>query len=183
MPLPEPIDDHLAARSRSLNDVPLRGEADYVLVWLQQTLRGHEHPAIEVALQIANARGLPVLVYHGLRPDYPHASQRLSRFIVGASAAMGRTLRERGIACRQLVQHNRDHGKGMVYRLAERAACVIVDDHPTFVARAQSDSFAAARHTATFAVDATRLVPHSRLSGKLGTTKAFRAAHTPQRDE
>lgn len=177
-------DSHLRARTRHLNNLPLREDgADYVLVWLQQSLRGHEHPAIETALEFANARGLPVLVYHGLRPDYPHASQRLSRFIVGASAVMGRTLRDRGIACRQLVQRDRKHGKGMVYRLAERALCVIVDDHPTFVARIQSDSFAASNHTATLAVDSTRLVPHSVLNGKLGATKAFRAAHTPKRDE
>ena len=184
MEIPELDDAHLTARTRALNDVPFRQDgADYVLVWLQQTLRGHQHPAIEVALRLANQRGLPVLVYHGLRPDYPHASQRISRFIVGASAAMGRTLQRRGIACRQLIQEHPDHGKGMVYRLASRAVCVIVDDHPTFVARAQSDSFAASGHTATLAVDATRLVPHSRLDGRLGTTKAFRAAHTPQRDE
>lgn len=180
----EIADNHLRARTRALNDVALRdGGADYVLVWLQQTLRGHQHPAIEVALALANARGLPVLVYHGLRPDYPYASQRLSRFIVGASATMGRTLTERGIACRQLVQRDREHGKGMVYRLAERALCVVADDHPTFVARAQSDSFAASNTCACLAVDATRLIPHSALGEKLGTTKAFRAAHSPKRAE
>ncbi|MEE4210351.1 MAG: hypothetical protein V2I43_13930 [Parvularcula sp.] len=184
MPLSEITNDQLQARMRRLNDTPLRSEgADYVLVWLQQTLRGHEHPAIEAALAVANARQLPVLVYHGLRRDYPYASSRFSRFILGASATMGRTLADRGIMCRQLIQQSADHGKGMVYRLAKRAACVIVDDHRTLVARAQSDSFAASKMCACFAVDATRLVPHACLNGKLSTTKAFRAAHSPQRDQ
>lgn len=166
-----------------LNTMPaIRGDAEYVLVWLQQTLRGHEHPAIEVALEIARQRGVSVLVYHGLRCDYPYASRRLSRFILGASRAMGLTLRERGIVCRQLVQTSSEHGKGMVYRLAEKALCVVIDDHPTFVARAQADRFAASEHTPTLAVDATRLVPHSQLGGPLHVTKNFRAAHTAKRE-
>ncbi len=125
------VADDLQARTRSLNEVELNTDADYVMVWLQQNIRGHEHPAIEVAIELANAIGVPVLVYHGMRYDYPYASNRLTRFLVGASHAMGQRLAERGVTCRQLVQRGRKHGKGMVYRLAERAACVIVDDHPS----------------------------------------------------
>ena len=173
----------LRARTRALNEVSLKSDADYVMVWLQQNIRGHEHPAIEVALELANAMQKPVLVYHGVRYDYPYASARLTRFLAGASRAMGERLHERGITCRQMLQRGREHGKGMVYRLAERATCVIVDDHPTFVANVQSASFAASKTCACLAVDSTRLIPHSRLQGKLGTTRTFRAAHSALRDE
>ena len=100
----------LSARSVGLNDQPLRREGEFVVVWLQQTLRGIDHPAIDVGACLANAGGVPVLVYHGLRCDYPYASARLSRFILGASAAMGRDLAQRGIQCVNLVQQCADHG-------------------------------------------------------------------------
>ena len=87
----------LALRAEALNNAPQRAGADYVLVWLQQSLRGDDHPVIDAASVLANRLGLPVLVYHGLRCDYPYASARLSRFILGASAAMGRSLRSRGL--------------------------------------------------------------------------------------
>ena len=93
------LNDELLGRTHSLNQRPLNSAGKYVLVWLQQTLRGEDNPAIDVGVQIANQLGLPVLVYHGLREDYPYASARLHSFILGASRAMAQTLATRGIAC------------------------------------------------------------------------------------
>lgn len=173
----------LAMRSVQLNPgVAMRDRARYVLVWLQQTLRGHDNPVIDAGVALGNRLGLPVLVYHGLRCDYPYASERLSRFIVGASAVMGRRLAARGIACAQLVQESPDHGKGMVYRLAADAAAVVVDEHFTFVPHTQPLSFADKAGVPVLAVDGTRLVPMRALPERVGTTIAFRKAHSERRD-
>jgi hypothetical protein len=72
-------------RCRPLNDQPFREHGRYILCWLQQALRSHDNPAIDAAIRLGNALGKPVLVYHGLREDYPFASARLHRFILGAS--------------------------------------------------------------------------------------------------
>ena len=172
-----------AQRAVVLNAAPLRPEARYVLCWLQQTLRGDDHPTIDAAVMLGNYLGLPVLVYHGLREDYPHASDRLHRFILGASRAMSQTLQDRDIACVQHVARAGRQERGLVYRLATDAAAVFVDEHATFVGAAQAQSFASRSDVATIAVDATRLVPFRALTGNLHTTKNFRAAHTPQRIE
>lgn len=177
------LSPELHHRSNALNDAPLREAADYVLVWLQQTLRGEDHPTIDAAALVANRLGLPLLVYHGLRCDYPYASARLSRFILGASAAMGRRLGARGIDCVQLPQTSRDHGKGMVYRLAAHAAAVFVDEHFTFVPLTQPNGIADKIGVALVAVDATRLVPVRALPERVGTTSAFRRAHSERRHE
>jgi len=171
------LGEELAMRSVALNAAPVQPMRDYVLVWLQQTLRGRDHPTIDAAAALGNALGLPVLVYHGVRCDYPYASARLTRFIVGASAAMAQTLRARGIQSAHFVQRTPEHGKGLVYRLAARAAAVFVDEHFTFVAQAQSASFAAKADIACFATDATRSVPVRALPDKVGTTAAFRRGH------
>jgi deoxyribodipyrimidine photo-lyase len=170
-----------AKRAVALNSAPLRRDARYVLCWLQQTLRGEDHPTIDAAVILGNSLGLPVLVYHGLREDYPHASDRLHRFILGASRATSQSLQKRGIACAQHVARAGHRERGLVYRLAAHAAAVFVDEHATFVGAAQAQSFASRSDVATIAVDATRLVPFRALTGKLHATKDFRAAHTPLR--
>ncbi len=183
-PVLDCLNAELTDRTVLLNDAPMRDGARYVLVWLQQTLRGHDNPVIDAGVAVGNRLGLPVLVHHGLREDYPHASDRLHRFILGASRAMGRTLRERGIACVQQVvrPETQEQARGLVYRLAENAACVVCDRHATFVGRWQAERFAAKADLAVAAVDGTRLVPHALLPSKgLGATKAFRAAHGAQR--
>ncbi len=180
---PTDLGAEFADRAVALNIAPVRAQARYVLCWLQQTLRGHDHPTIDAALTFGNRLGLPVIVYHGLRQDYPHASERLHRFILGASRAMAKTLQQRGIACVHYVERKEHYERGLVYRLAADAAAVFIDEHATFVGAAQANTFAARTDVATIAVDATRLVPFRALSGKLHATKNFRAAHTPLRAE
>ena len=184
MPLdPGDLGREFALRSTALNSAPVRSTGRYVLCWLQQTLRGHDHPTIDASVALGNRLGLPVLVYHGLRQDYPHASDRLHRFILGASRAMSQTLEARGIACVHYVERDGRHERGLVYRLAEDAAAVFVDEHATFVGAVQAKAFAGRAGVATIAVDATRLVPFRALPGGLHATKSFRAAHTPLRGD
>jgi len=176
------LNAELRSRAVSLNDHGLHLPADYVLVWLQQTLRGKDHPTIDAGVEVANSLGLSVLVYHGLGDDYPYASDRLHRFILGASREMSATLARRGITCVQHVVRPTVQVRGLVYKLAENAACVFVDRHATFVGKLQADRFAAKVSRAVFAVDATRLVPHDALPAGLEATRDFRAAHVPMRD-
>jgi deoxyribodipyrimidine photo-lyase len=178
------LGDELERRSIALNNNPLRESARFVLVWLQQTIRGHDHPAIDAGVTIANQLGLPVLVYHGIRADYPHASDRLHRFLLGASREMARQLAKRGIRSAHYLDRPGHHEKGLVYRMAANAALVVVDQHVTFVGRAQSESFAQKANIGVIATDATRLVPFKALPDKgLHATKAFRAVHSPMRVE
>ena len=163
------------------NDAPERPDARYVLVWTQQTLRSHDNPLLQAALQAGRRLSLPVLVYHGLRDDYPHASARLHRFILGASADMARGLGKQGIACVQHVARDGCRERGLVYRLAAQAALVFIDEHFTFVAKTQPLGFAARAGVATWLVDAARLVPTRALPSSLTTTREFRAAHSLRR--
>ncbi|WP_447406894.1 deoxyribodipyrimidine photo-lyase, partial [Clostridium perfringens] len=105
-----------APRVRAMNDREAPAKADYVLCWLQQALRAHDNPVIDAAVRLGNAMGLPVLVYHGLREDYPYASDRLHRFILGASRDLGKGCRQRGLACVHYVDRSEKREKGLVYR-------------------------------------------------------------------
>jgi len=168
-------------RVRALNDAPMR-EGAYVLCWLQQALRAYDNPVIDAAIRLGNALGLPVLVYHGLREDYPFASDRLHRFILGASRDVALGCAERGLACIQYVDRAAKREKGLVYRLAADAAAVVLEDQPAFVAQWQAERVAARAGVAVFAVNAACLVPPAALEQGVGTTSAFRRRHEKLRE-
>lgn len=183
-PLPAPLASWSdAPRVRALDRREIRPSARYVLCWLQQALRARDNPVIDAAILIGNALGLPVLVYHGIREDYPYASARLHRFLLGASRDLGTDCRQRGIACIQHIDRADAREKGLVYRLAAESAAVLVEDQPTFVARWQTERFAARTDRAVFAVNAACLVPPAVLDPAIGSTSAFRRAHQAVRDD
>ena len=176
------LPDDLAARIAPLNDRSVASRADYVLAWVQQSLRADDNPLLDAAIAMGRQLGLPVLVYHGLRMDYPHASDRLHRFILGASRDLQRGCEARGLACATYVETEDAREKGLVYRLAERAAVVLTDEHFVFVSAWQARSFAASCERAVWAVDASRLVPTRLLPDGLNSTPAFRKASGEHRE-
>ena len=171
-----------APRARPLNTCPVRTPARYVLCWLQQALRATDNPVIDAAVRLGEARRLPVLVYHGLREDYPFASDRLHRFILGASRDLERDCLARGVACVQFVDRAAKREKGLVYRLAADAAAVIVEDQPGFVAQWQAGRVAMKGDVAVIAVNAACVVPPLALDQGVKTTSAFRRRHQAARE-
>lgn len=174
---------HIAPHVRALNDNAVAPDARYVLCWLQQTLRATDNPVIDAAIDLGNALGLPVLVYHGLGEKYPHASDRLHHFVLHASRDLQRSVTARGLRCVTYVDHDKAHEKGLVYRLAADAAAVLTDDQPVFVARDQAVRVAARSEKAVFAIDSARLVPTQILPSGINTTPAFRKASGALRAE
>ncbi len=174
----DPIEwsEGIVDRIRALNDAAPGENAAYVLCWLQQTLRAADNPVIDAAIEMGNAAGLPVLVYHGLREDYPHASDRLHWFILGASRDLQRGCAARGLRCVTHVDRQGAREKGLVYRLAENALAVLTDDQPVFVARTQAARFAWRCKRPVYAVDSARLVPTLMLPEGINTTPGFRKA-------
>lgn len=172
-----------APRARGLNDRPVRLPASYVLCWLQQALRAADNPVIDAAVRLGEAWRLPVLVYHGVREDYPYASDRLHRFILGASRDLERDCAIRGLACVQFVDRAAKREKGLVYRLAGEAALVVAEDQPGFVAQWQTARVAAKADVAVIAVNAACVVPPLALDQGVRTTSAFRRRHQAARED
>lgn len=173
----------LELRTRRLTEYDVvREGSDYVLCWLMQALRAEENPVIDRALLLGNELGLPVVVLHALENRYPYASHRFHRFMLEASQELETGVEARGL---RFVRWVRKEGEGevdLVARLAERAAVVVVDDVPTFVTRAYADALAGRLEKSVLAVDACCSVPMNEFDTFIGTTKAFRAAHTKLRE-
>jgi deoxyribodipyrimidine photolyase len=170
-----------APRVRALNDRAVIAGRGYVLCWLQQALRARDNPVIDASVRLGNALALPVLVYHGVREDYPYASDRLHHFILGASRDLGTGCRERGIACVQHVDRDGHREKGLVHRLGANAAAIVLEDQPTFVARWQSDRVATRAAVPVYAVNAACMGPPAVLGDDIRGRSGFLRRHEPER--
>lgn len=173
----------LRPRTRALNQAAPRTGGRYVLCWLQQALRATDNPALDVAVSAANAQGLPCLVHVGIREDGPYASARLHHFAAGATATLEKALAKRGIACATHLNRPSHDDPDLIDRLSADAALVVTDDAPLPAAQVPADRLAARVDAPVRAVDAHRMVPLSLLRKGIRTTKGFRAAHKPLRDD
>ena len=84
-------------RIRELNGADERRDGRYVLYWMQQAQRVATNHALGLAIELANARGLPVVVAFGLMDDYPEANRRHYAFMLEGLAEVAAELWDRGI--------------------------------------------------------------------------------------
>jgi deoxyribodipyrimidine photo-lyase len=151
------------ARLRRLNDRPSRREGDYVLYWMQIFRRLERNHALDYALVCAEVLGKPLVVYEGLRLDYPWASRRLHRFILEGMEANAERAAKLGLNYWPFVETERGGGRGLLRRLSERACLVVTDDYPCFIVPGQSAALARKIDVPVMAVDSNSLVPVSLL--------------------
>jgi deoxyribodipyrimidine photo-lyase len=150
-------------RVRALNTRSLRENADYVLYWSQMNRRVLHNHALAYAVELANAQSLPVLYYEGLGCTYPYANDRLHTFLLEGVPDTAKDLKPLGIGHAFYLRKNPTESNDILYRLTARAAAVITDDYPTFVAARHNTSAPAKVDVPYFAVDSSCIVPMNRL--------------------
>jgi len=151
-----------SARRRWLRDGEPRAEGDYVLYWMQMYRRTSSNAALDEAIRTANRLELPLVVYEGLNPDYPGASDRHHRFLLGCARETAEALGERGIRYVFHLRRDRDDDRPAAAEMMAGAATVVVDDYPAFVLPGATE--AALAHTReagtpVLAVDDNGVVP------------------------
>jgi deoxyribodipyrimidine photo-lyase len=158
-----------------------RPGGDLVLYWMQSIHRARDNFGLDFAVEQANALRLPVLVYHGLRADYPWASDRLHTFILESARDLYRELGERGIQYAFYlerpgdVEARRTAGLGSpLVALARRAALVVTDYFPTFIVPRQIRALRAKVETPVVAVDSSTVVPMRYHQREYPTAAGFR---------
>src|SRR5579883_1907412 len=149
-------------RIRRLNSAQPRADADYVLYWSQMNRRVAGNHALAHAIDCANERDLPLLVYEGLTCTYKHANDRLHTFMLEAVPEMEKGVKRIGAGYLFYLRARRADANDVVYRLAERAACIMTDDYPTFIAARHNGCLPERIGIPYIAVDASCVVPMSR---------------------
>ncbi len=194
--VPDPLRLHLP-------DQRAPSSGDFVLYWMQSTFRAHHNFALDLAIAEADALGVPVLVYHGLRRDYPWASDRFHTFLLESVVDLQAAFADRGIQYSFWLdedpspgrdwQHPRVDARGAaaprpgrpkthLVTLAERAALVVTDYLPTFIHPGQLQGLRRRVATPVIAVDSATVVP-MRFHGKAHASAAgFRPVVTKALD-
>jgi deoxyribodipyrimidine photo-lyase len=181
-------------RLRRLNAAKARPNGEYVLYWMQAARRLDRNHALDYALRCAAELERPLVIYEGLRLDYPWASARLHRFVLEGMAVNAAAAGRLGLQYWPCVETPKAPARGLVHRLATRAALVVTDDFPCFVVPEQSAALAQRTTAPVFAVDANGLVPlaklgaptvaaahlRPRLHGALAEAWEHRAARRPR---
>ena len=111
------------SRIRPLNDAPENTGASYVLYWMGLSQRASFNPALEYAVDEANARKLPVLVCYGLAEGIPEANARHWNFLLEGIADVAAALEKRGIS----FVARREQPVQVALRYAADAAIVVCD--------------------------------------------------------
>lgn len=151
------------ARLRRLNDAPVSPAGDYVLYWTQLYRRLERNHALDYALKCSQELGKPLVVYEGLRIDYPWASRRLHRFVLEGMQASAVRAAALGLNYWPFVEREKAEGRGLLRAISQRAALVVTDDFPCFIVPAQTEALAVKARVPVFAVDSNSLVPLSLL--------------------
>ena len=156
---------HLLERTRVLQDGSAEGE--FVLYWMHHAVRGHENAALDAAVTAANALGLPVLVYQGLSPRLPFASDRHHTFILEGARDVARELEGRGIAYAFSLTRRLDDREPLA-ALAQRAALVVAEDFPAPPYPRWTRALTERIETPVWAVDTCCIVPMQSLGKAYG---------------
>ena len=152
----------MTERVRALNTAPVRPQAEYVLYWAQMNRRVSHNQALVYAMEQANELGLPLLVYEGLTCSYPYANDRLHTFVLEGVEDTAEALGSMGAGYCFYLRRRRSDANDVLYRLAARAALVVTDDYPTFIAATHNASVPDRIEVAYRVVDASCVVPMSR---------------------
>jgi deoxyribodipyrimidine photo-lyase len=98
-----------------------------IVYWMQRAERALDNPALDVAVEVANALGLPVLAYFSAISNFPHANLRHYVFLNQGLADIEEDLQQRQIGF--IVR--RPPNNSLQTLLAEvNAAMVIGDENP-----------------------------------------------------
>jgi deoxyribodipyrimidine photo-lyase len=161
-------------RIRRANDRPPNTKGKYVLYWAQMFRRLHSNHALDRALALAAEYQKPLVVYEGLKLNYPWASARHHTFILQGMRDNARAAKDLGLAYWPFVETPEDSGRRLVRHLAADAVCVVTDDYPAYIVPAQNRSLAANCAAPVILVDGNSVVPLSRLGAAVGAAAHLR---------
>lgn len=146
-------------RVRAVHDVPVRGDADYVVYWMTAFRRLDFNFALERAVDLARERDRPLVVLEALRTDYPWASDRFHRFVLDGMLDHDRRLEGSNVRYWPYVERTAGDGRGLLRAIAKRACAVVTDDFPCFFHPRMIEAAGRALDVRLEAVDSNGLYP------------------------
>lgn len=148
-------------RIRRLNQKPINEKGEYILYWMQANRRLASNHSLDYAVQLAHSQNKELVVYEGLRKDYPWNSKRIHKFILEGMIENQSEALRLGINFWSFVEDEQRHAKGLLRKIAEKASVIVTDDFPCFIIPEQSQKLADKIDCAMLAIDGNSIIPFS----------------------
>ena len=123
--------------------------------------RVDDNDALNFAIEQANERDLPLVVYEGLKYYYPWANDQIHTFILEGVAEKRAEFDRLGIRYLFYLQRNERDPRDIVARLANDAALLVTDDYPCFIIPEHNQRIIEQVQIPVFAVDSNGVIPLS----------------------
>ncbi len=175
-------------RLRTVNGAPVRHDGEYVLYWCQMSRRLTHNHSLDFAIERARELKKPLVIYEGLKLNYPWACARFHAFLLEGMQYNAAVSKQMHFNYWPFVETPEQAGRGLVRKLAAKACLVVTDDYPAFIVPAQTRALAAKVDAAVVAVDSNSVVPLSLLGKRVSAAAHLRPRihklfpeHWPQR--
>lgn len=152
----------ISERVQLLNDKSANNDGKYILYWMQMFKRTEYNHALNFAIEQANERNLPLVVYEGLKFYYPWASDRIHTFILEGVEEKRKEFEKRGIKYVFYLQKDENSPKDTVAKLAKDAVLLVTDDFPCFIIPDHNKAIVKKAEIPVYAVDSNGVIPMSR---------------------
>jgi deoxyribodipyrimidine photo-lyase len=166
--------DVAGMRIRHANDRAVRPAGAYVLYWMIAARRPWWNFALDRAVDYARALAKPLLIFEALECDYPWASDRLHRFIIGGMRANAQVFRDTPSTYVPYVEPRPGAARGLLAALAQRACVVITDEFPCFFLPAIVAAAAGRVDAHVEVVDGNGLMPLAAADRPFSAASGFR---------
>ena len=121
----------------------------------------HNH-ALKFAIEQANERNLPLVVYEGLKFYYPWANDRIHTFILEGVEEKREAFAKLGIRYVFYLQKDKRSPKQTVKKIARNAALIVTDDFPCFIIPDHNAAIVEKANVPVYAVDSNGIIPMSK---------------------
>lgn len=148
-------------RVKKLNENDIL-EGDYILYWMQASVRAEYNHALEYAIKLANKANKPLLVFFGITKTFPEANFRHFYFLLEGLADAESALKKKNI---KLICRFCDPSDEVI-KLCEKACAVIFDRGYLRIQKKWRKSAAEKIKCAVYQVESEAAVPVGEVSDK-----------------
>lgn len=150
-----------SGRVKKLNDEPTL-DGDYILYWMQASVRVEYNHALEYAMELANREKKPLIAVFGVTENFPEANLRHYRFLLEGLRCAEAGLKKRGVKLFCLLS---DPAEAAV-ALSKKACAAVFDRGYLRTQRQWRKSAAAEMKCAVYQVESEAVVPVGEASDK-----------------
>ena len=152
--------DRVTARNSSRSPGDPTAGARAIVYWMQRAQRALDNPALDLAIEMGNHLGLPVVAYFGIVP-FPGANLRHYDFMLRGLADAARQLEARNVA---FVLRQHPHNNLAAFCDEVGAALLVGDENPLREPERWRQALAKKLRIPFFTVDADVIVPRRLLA-------------------